>query len=59
MTDNPVDAVIAAFLVHLEDGGPEPSLDHLTEDERTETTEVIDLIQDTRGVDFYRPLPSS
>lgn len=58
MTDNPVDAVIAAFLDHLERGGPEPSLDHLTEDERTQATDLIDLIKDTRGVDFYRSRPS-
>lgn len=58
MTYNPVDAVIAAFLDHLESGAPEPSLDHLTEDERTEATELIDLIKDARGVDFYRSRPS-
>jgi hypothetical protein len=58
MTDSPVDEVIAAFLDHLENGGPEASLDHLTEDERTEATELIDLIKDARGVDFYRSRPS-
>jgi hypothetical protein len=58
MTDNPVDEVIAAFLDHLENGGPEPSLDHLTQDERTEASELIDLIKDARGVDFYRSRPS-
>lgn len=58
MTDDPVDAVVAAFIDHLENGGPEPSLDHLTEDERTEATELIDLIRDARGVDFYRSRPS-
>jgi hypothetical protein len=56
--DNPVDEVIAAFLDHLENGGPEPSLDHLTQDERTEASELIDLIKDARGVDFYRSRPS-
>lgn len=58
MADDSVDAVIAAFLAHLESGGPEPSLDHLTEDERTEATELIDLIKDARGVDLYRSRPS-
>lgn len=58
MTEDSVDAVIAAVLDHLENGGPEPSLDHLTEDERTEATELIDLIRDARGVDFYRSRPS-
>ena len=58
MTDNPVDEAVAAFLDHLENGGPQPSLDHLTEDERTEVAELIDLIKDARGVDFYRSRPS-
>jgi hypothetical protein len=58
MATDPVDAVIAAFLDHLENGGPEPSLDHLTPDERTEARELIDLINDARGVDFYRSRPS-
>jgi len=58
MADNPVDAVIAAFLNHLANGGPAPSLDHLTEDERTEATELIDVIKDAQGVDFYRSRPS-
>lgn len=58
MTDNPVDAVIAAFLDQLENGGPGPSLDHLTEGERTEVTEIVNLMKDARGVDFYRSRPS-
>jgi hypothetical protein len=58
MPDDSVDALIAAFLDHLEHGGPEPSFDHLTEDERAEAAEVIDLIKDARGVDFYRSRPS-
>ena len=58
MANNPVDDVIAAYVDHLENRGPEPSLDHLTEDERTEAAEIIDLIKDTRGVDFYRSRPS-
>lgn len=58
MTDKPVDAVIAAFLDHLNNGGPEPSLDQLTEAERTEATELMDLMDDARGVDFYRSRPS-
>lgn len=58
MAEDPVDAVTAAFLDHLENGGPEPSLDHLTDVERTEATELIELIKDGRGVDFYRSRPS-
>lgn len=58
MTNDPVDAVIAAFIDHLENGRPEPSLDHLTQDERTEAAELIDLIRDAQGIDFYRSRPS-
>lgn len=58
MADDRVDAVIAAFLDHLEHGGREPSFDHLTEGERAEAKELIDLIKDARGVDFYRSRPS-
>jgi|GEM_PF-6086961 len=58
MTNDRVDAVIAAFLDHLEHGGPQPSLDHLTEEERAEASELIDLIKDARGIDFYRSRPS-
>jgi hypothetical protein len=58
MADDPASDVIAAFINHLENDGPEPSLDHLTEEERTEASELIDLITDARGVDFYRSRPS-
>lgn len=59
MTEHdPVDAVIAAYHDYLENGGTEPSLDHLDEDQRREAAELIDLIKDVRGVDFYRSAPS-
>lgn len=59
MTENdPVDAVIAVYHDYLENGGTEPSLDHLDEDQRREAAELIDLIKDVRGVDFYRSAPS-
>lgn len=58
MADDRVDAAIASFLDHLENGGPEPALDDLTPDQRTEVTELIELIKDARGVDFYRSRPS-
>jgi hypothetical protein len=58
MADDRIDAVIAAFLDHLEHGSPEPLLDHLTEEERAEAADLIDLIRDARGVDFYRSRPS-
>lgn len=56
--DNPVDTVIAAYHDYLENGGTEPSLDHLDEDQRREAAELIDLMKDVRGVDFYRSAPS-
>jgi hypothetical protein len=59
MTEHdPVDDVIAAYHDYLENGGTEPSLDHLDEDQRREAAELIDLIKDVRGVDFYRSAPS-
>jgi hypothetical protein len=56
--DDPVDVVIAAYHDYLENGGTEPSLDHLDEDQRREAAELIDLMTDVRGVDFYRSAPS-
>jgi hypothetical protein len=53
-----MDAVIAAFREHLENGSPEPSLDHLTDDEKLEAIEVLQLMKDARGVDFNRSRPS-
>lgn len=58
MTEDRVDAAIAAFLDHLEHGTPEPSLDHLTGDELAEASEVIALMKDARGVDYNRSRPS-
>lgn len=59
MTDSdPVEAVIAAYRDYLENGGTEPSLDHLDEAQRREVAELIDLMKDVRGVDFYRSAPS-
>jgi len=58
MTSNPVDAAVAAYITYLENGGPEPSLDHLTDEERKEALELISLMKDARGVDFYRSPPS-
>lgn len=57
MADDRVNDVIEAFL-DLEHAGAEPSLDHLTEAERAEVTEVIALIKDTRGVDFFQEPPA-
>lgn len=57
MTD-PVDAALEAALKHLDTGGPEPCLAHLSKDERAEVTEIVGLVNDARGVDFTRPRPS-
>lgn len=58
MTNDPVEAVIAAFLDHLEHGGSEPSLDHLAEDDRVRAEQLIELMRDGRGIDVYRSRPS-
>ncbi|MGI8793010.1 MAG: hypothetical protein ACR2H3_07525 [Acidimicrobiales bacterium] len=57
MANDPVDAVIAAYMSYLENGGPEPALDHLNNEQRREALELISLIEDARGVDFYRSPP--
>jgi hypothetical protein len=57
MANDPVDAAIAAYMNYLENDGPEPSLDHLTDEQRREALELISVIEDARGVDFYRSPP--
>jgi hypothetical protein len=58
MTNDPVEAVIVAYLDHLEHGGSEPSLDHLAEDDRIRAEQLIGLMRDGRGIDVYRSRPS-
>lgn len=58
MDHDPVEAVIAAYLDHLETGAPEPSLDHLTGEDRSRAQEIIGLMADGRGIDVYRSAPS-
>jgi hypothetical protein len=55
---DPVDIVVEAYLDHLEHGAPKPSLGHLSEDDRVEAAELIELMRDGRGIDFYLPRPS-
>jgi hypothetical protein len=55
---DPVEAVITAYLDHLEHGVPEPSLQHLSDDDRQRAVELIDLMREGRGIDVYRPRPS-
>jgi hypothetical protein len=58
MTIDPVEAVIAAYLEHLEHGGPEPSLEQLTEEDRRRAEDLIALMLEGRGIDVYRSRPS-
>lgn len=58
MTSDSVDEVIQAYLDHLEEGAPEPSLDHLTPDERDLAQDLIDSLKAGRGIDPYRSRPS-
>ncbi len=58
MANDAVDAVLTAFLDHLENGGPEPSLDHLTPEDRSEAEDLIEIIRSGRGIDAYRSRPS-
>ena len=58
MENDPVEAVIAAYLDHLESDAPQPSLDHLAEEDRQRAQELITLMLDGRGIDIYRSAPS-
>ena len=46
--------VLAAYLDHLEMGGPEPDTSHLSPDEKRELQELIDALELTEGVAFGR-----
>lgn len=58
MTNDPVDAVVQAYLDHLEEGAPEPSLDHLTPDERKLAQDLIESLKAGRGINPYQSRPS-
>ncbi len=58
MANDPVEAVITAYLDHLEHGTPAPSLDHLGDGDRQRALELIDLMREGRGIDVYRSRPS-
>jgi hypothetical protein len=53
-----VDQVIDAFLDYLEGQRDEPTLDHLTDDERAEARRLIASIRSGRGLDPYSSPPS-
>lgn len=58
MTHDPVDEVIQAYLDHLEEGAPEPSLDHLTSQERELAQNLINSLNAGRGLNPYQSRPS-
>lgn len=58
MANDPVETVIEAFLDHLENNTPEPTLDHLNVEDRARAEELIALMRDGRGIDAYRSRPS-
>jgi hypothetical protein len=49
-----VQEALAAYLEHLEMGGAEPDVSHLTDVERRELRELIDALELTEGVAFGR-----
>jgi hypothetical protein len=55
---DPVDAVILAFLDHLEAGAPRPPLDHLTGPDRDRAQTIMDGLVAARGVDPRATRPS-
>lgn len=58
MTHDPVDEVIQAYLDYLEKGAPEPSLDHLTADQRQLAEDLINSLRAGRGINPYQSRPS-
>ncbi|MDQ3964704.1 MAG: hypothetical protein M3277_12470 [Actinomycetota bacterium] len=58
MTRDPVDEVIHAYLDHLEKGAPEPSLDHLTPEQRQLAKDLINSLHAGRGINPYQSRPS-
>lgn len=58
MMNDPVDAVITAYLDFLDGAGSEPTLDHLSPDERTLAEELIASLSAGRGIDPFQSRPS-
>jgi hypothetical protein len=56
--DDPVDAVILAFLDHLEGVAPQPTLEHLSGSDRVRAETLMDSLVAGRGIDPRRPRPS-
>jgi hypothetical protein len=57
-SDDRVDAVIEAFMDHIEGLGEAPSLDELDADERTRVEGLISSLNAGRGIDPYASRPS-
>jgi hypothetical protein len=55
---DPVDAVILAYLDHLEGAGPVPGLDHLAEPDRARATRLMAAMTGGRGIDPRAARPS-
>jgi hypothetical protein len=55
---DPVDAVILAYLDHLEGAGPAPSLDHLGEPDRARAAQLMAVVSGGHGIDPRAPRPS-
>jgi len=58
VTDDPVEAVVLAFLDHLEGLAPRPTLDHLEPDDRARAQELLDGLVAARGIDPRASRPS-
>ena len=56
--DDPVDAVILAFLDHLEGAAPRPSLDHLSDTDRVRAEALLAGLVTGRGIDPNASRPS-
>jgi hypothetical protein len=55
---DPVDAVILAFLDHIEGGAPRPTLDHLADPDRERAQAIMDDLVTARGIDPRSTRPS-
>jgi hypothetical protein len=56
--DDPVDAVILAFLAYMEGVAPRPTLDHLADKDRLRAAAYLDGIAVARGIDPYTSRPA-
>jgi hypothetical protein len=58
MSVDPVEAVILAYLDHLEGSAAPPSLDHLGEEDRRRARSLMDAVSGGRGIDPRASRPS-